>query len=187
MQLPKISLREAMPADGDRIAQLHAMSWRIAYRGALSDNYLAYAADADRQALWHMRFHASAANQHVIVALVGDEMVGFACFYANADERWGGLLDNIHVRPGMHGRGIGGAMLHAVVRHSMNCSPEAGMHLWVLQSNIDAQHFYSRHGGRRVGADVWSAPGGGQVPRYRFAWTRDDLVTHFRRHVSGDI
>ncbi len=181
-----ITLREALPSDAGRIARLHASSWRTAYRGALSDDYLAHAADADRQALWEARFKAPAANQHVLVAHSGDELLGFACFYANADDLWGGLLDNIHVRADAQGRDIGSLMLHAIARHALARSPEAPMHLWVLQANTKAQSFYRRHGGEPVGDDIWIPPGGGQVPRHRFAWTAQRLVAHFPANWPPD-
>ena len=185
MTLPEIVLRDALPSDAGRIAQLHAESWRTAYRGALSDAYLAHSADADRQALWLTRFQQPPANQHVVLALAGDDLLGFACFYAGADARWGGLLDNIHVRPGMHGQGIGSRMLHAVARHALARSPGEAMHLWVLQTNTSAQHFYRRHGAESVEEDVWLPPGGGQVPRFRFAWTPEALQANFPARSSS--
>ena len=169
-------LRTATQEDTDAIAQLHADSWRHAYRGALSDAFLAGDIVADRRDLWTQRLSAPSSDQHVVLAESGDRVVGFACVYANADGTWGALLDNIHVASDMQRRGIGEQLMRAAAGWIAASTPRGGMFLWVLQSNATAQTFYSRLGAENVGADVWAPPGGGAVPRFRFAWRDVELL-----------
>jgi ribosomal protein S18 acetylase RimI-like enzyme len=163
-------LRSATREDARVIAQLHADSWRHAYKDALSDAFLAGDVVADRRDLWARRLSAPSSDQHVVLAELDDRVVGFACAYTNADDTWGALLDNIHVESNAQRRGIGERLMRAVACWVAASTPRAGMFLWVLQSNSNAQTFYSRLGAEKVGADVWAPPGGGAVPRFRFAW-----------------
>lgn len=166
-----MDIRVAVPSDYKAIAELHAASWRCAYRGALSDEYLAGDIVADRMALWQSRLHRPEANQSVIVAYGGDVLLGFACVYLAADPSWGSLLDNIHVGQAAQRKGIGSLLLHTVASHCAAAQPHAGLHLWVLQKNISAQQFYFSHGAENAGTDRWNAPGGTQIPRFLFSWS----------------
>jgi ribosomal protein S18 acetylase RimI-like enzyme len=161
--------------DIEAITQLHADSWRHAYRGALSDTYLAGDVQADRRRLWRQRLVQQQDTQHVLVAEQTGNVVGFACAYLGDDDQWGSLLDNIHVARVLHRSGVGSSLLTSVAAHCVRHAPNAGLYLWVLQNNLAAQSFYLRHGADNVGTDVWDAPGGTQVPRFRFAWPADAL------------
>jgi GNAT superfamily N-acetyltransferase len=164
-------LRSATREDARAIAQLHADSWRHAYKGALSEAFLAGDIVADRRDLWTQRLSAPPPGQHVVLAESAGRVVGFACVYANADDTWGALLDNIHVAASAQRQGIGERLLRTAAHWIAASNPRrAGLFLWVLQTNSNAQTFYSRLGAENVGADVWAPPGGGAVPRFRFAW-----------------
>jgi len=105
-----------------------------------------------------------------VVAEVEAQLVGFACVFANEHEEWGSLLDNIHVAQACQGRGVGTALLGSAALWCSGQVPDSAVYLWVLQSNFAAQRFYSSFNGTQVGSDMWTPPGGGLVPRYRFAW-----------------
>ena len=51
-----VQFREADAQDAAAIAQLHAESWRSAYRGILSDDYLDNQVQSERASLWQSRF-----------------------------------------------------------------------------------------------------------------------------------
>lgn len=155
-----MKLRQALPSDCELIAALHAASWRFAYRGALSDEYLSVDIMSDRLALWTNRLHHPNESQYIVVACEGSELLGFACANVGDDPTWGSLLDNIHVAQTAHRKGVGTQLLKAVAFHCSTNSPTAGLYLWVLQNNINAQNFYYSHGAKNVGEDVWDAPGG---------------------------
>jgi hypothetical protein len=77
-----MNFRDAVATDHLPIARLHAASWRTAYRGALSDEYLARNVMNDRSAVWDERLHRPKDNQIVIVSHSGEALLGFACAFA---------------------------------------------------------------------------------------------------------
>jgi ribosomal protein S18 acetylase RimI-like enzyme len=168
-------LRTATSQDAPRIAALHASSWRNAYRGALSEAYLTGDIEGDRLAVWRKRLDRPVDNQRVAVALDDDALIGFACWYLNDDAHWGSMLDNIHVSQQHQGRGAGKLLMGAVAQSCAATALGCGFYLWVIQSNARALRFYHALGGKTVGEDIWAPPGGGSVPRFRIAWTSDQL------------
>lgn len=172
-----MNLRRATLTDARTIAALHAASWRLAYRGALADKYLERDAEADRQSLWLQRLETPLENQFVVVAETQRELLGFACVFANEHQEWGSLLDNIHVARAFQVRGVGTALLRCAAQWCSGQAPGSGLYLWVLQGNLLAQRFYRNLGASNVGSDVWVPPGGGSVPRYRFAWPSATALT----------
>jgi GNAT superfamily N-acetyltransferase len=165
-----MNLRDAVATDHVPIAELHAASWRAAYQGALSDEYLADQVMKDRSAVWTERLRRPKDNQIVVVSHSGDSLLGFACAFTGDDSEWGSLLDNIHVAQAAWRQGLGTLLLAEIARRCSARNPEAGLHLWVLQSNAKAQRFYEALGARRAGEDVWTAPDGSQIPEFRYAW-----------------
>jgi GNAT superfamily N-acetyltransferase len=162
-------IRLAALGDAPAIAALHAESWRATYRGALRDDYLDGDVLAERHATWSARLTTPAANQHVLVAEDGGELVGFACAYACDDERYGTQLDNLHVRPARHGEGIGARLLRALAAWCVATHPGTGIYLWVVDQNHGARRFYDALG------DVWIPPDGTEVPVRRYAWSAADV------------
>jgi GNAT superfamily N-acetyltransferase len=174
LSLLKIDL--ATKNDVAHIADLHATSWRHAYRGALSDTFLAGDIVQDRLILWSQRLHQLAPNRCILVARLHNTVVGFACVEADCDTQWGTLLDNLHVTPELHGQGVGTLLMKQVASWCNVNAHSRQLFLWVLQSNNTAQQFYLRLGARNEGSDVWQPPGGGAVPRFRFAWHDINLI-----------
>ena len=58
----------------------------------------------------------------------------------------------------------------------------AGLYLWVLEQNVDAQAFYESLGGSREGRQPVSAPGGiasrvaGSPAKLRYAWQEPGVL-----------
>jgi len=178
-----IKTRMAVAADAVAIANLHAQSWRIAYRGMLSDEFLDKHVVGERTALWQERFRVPAANQYVLVAEVDGAMTGFACAYGGEDQEWGSFLDNLHVTPERKREGIGSTLMQDVARWSLKSWPQCGMYLWVLESNMPAIQFYEKLGGRLAGEGKWNPPDGGAYRKLRYAW--DDLGELLRTSRSA--
>jgi len=164
-----VRVRAATESDGHAVGALHAASWRYAYRGALSDEYLSGDVELDRMQLWKNRLAEPSDRQHLLLAEDVGRLLGFVCFYGSESEEWGSYLNNIHVAQAGQGLGIGRLLLHSAAELCANTYP-GGIYLWVLQSNTSAQGFYARYGGRNTGADVWEAPGGTSAPIFRFSW-----------------
>jgi ribosomal protein S18 acetylase RimI-like enzyme len=165
-----MNLREAVAADHIPIAELHTASWRAAYRGALSDAYLAGPVIKDRSAVWNERLHRPTENQIVVVSHEGNSVLGFACAFTAEDPQWGSLVDNIHVAQAVRRQGLGARLLAEIAKRCAARNPDAGLHLWVLQSNAEAQRFYEALGGERSGEAIWTAPDGSHIPEFRYAW-----------------
>jgi ribosomal protein S18 acetylase RimI-like enzyme len=170
-----ITLRAATLNDAEAIAALHAESWRFAYRGAYSDEYLDGDVFQDRIRVWNERLLSPPPNQYVILAEDAEGLVGFACAYGADDERWGTLVDNLHVRPALHRRGFGRRLLAEVAAWNLVKHPGSGVYLWVLDQNARAQAFYQYLGARDVGSKTTVPPGGGSTVARRYAWSLQQL------------
>lgn len=169
--LDSVQQREARSSDAVSIAVLHADSWRTNYRGALTDEFLDGDILRNRVDLWQTRFQVPPPNQLVLIAESGDQAVGFACAYGGDDQRWGTLLDNLHVRRDLQRKGAGARLIAGVAAWCRTHYPQSGLYLWVLEQNQQARRFYERLGAADAGGDVWVPPGGGSVPRRRYAWS----------------
>jgi hypothetical protein len=101
MSTAALRFRAALAADAAAIAELHAASWRSAYRGSLSDAYLDTDVAAERAAVWQRRLMQPSERQYVLLAEQNGELVGFACVLLDEEPTWGACLDNLHVRPGI--------------------------------------------------------------------------------------
>lgn len=147
-----IRIRCATAEDVGTIAALHVESWQSAYREIMPSAFLEGSVEEDRLRVWETRLAGSVeARPHV--ALAEDErnvVVGFACLIA--DRPRAVLLDNLHVRPGRTGSGIGRALLHHSFDWVLTNRPGSRLFLWVFAQNASAIGFYERQGavaGRR--------------------------------------
>jgi GNAT superfamily N-acetyltransferase len=164
-------LRRARAADEAAVARLHADSWRSTYRGILRDAFLDGPVDADRRDLWRTRFAGlDRPDQLLLVKEEGAEIQGFACAFFAADPEWGTLLDNLHVLPGLKGRGLGGGLMLAVAAQIQRLGHPPRMHLWVYEGNLNARRFYEAVGGVCTASVAELAPDGAQVNALRYAW-----------------
>ena len=65
---PSVSFRQAVAADAEGIAALHADSWRRFYRGVYSDEFLDGDVLADRREVWASRLATQGPDSDTIVA-----------------------------------------------------------------------------------------------------------------------
>ena len=164
-------IRDAVKSDVTAIAHLHAESWRSAYRGILSEDFLENHAHGDRLAAWQERFSAKAQKpMFVIVANEGKQLAGFACVFPDEDALYGSFLDNLHVAPQLTGQGIGRRLLSETADRLLTSGSSAGLYLWVLEQNHRARRFYEKAGGILAGSVVSSMPDGQRVSALRCHW-----------------
>lgn len=174
MTVPR--LRPAGPGDADNVALLHADSWRRHYRGAYADAYLDGDIESDRRAVWSARLAAADAGTATILAEDDGRLVGFVHVVMDSDERWGSLLDNLHVAYDRQRGGLGTALIRAGATAVAERAASNAMYLWVLAQNTAAQQFYQALGGRCVERAAVPAPGGvpgrlnGSPRCFRMAW-----------------
>jgi GNAT superfamily N-acetyltransferase len=179
--LEALQFRIARAGDAEAVANLHAESWRRHYRGAYSDAFLDGDVFADRSGVWTDRLREPDPRRCTILAEDGS-LVGFANTFFDDDPKWGALLDNLHVTDRHKSRGVGTRLL-ALTAKAVIARPEsAGLYLWVLEQNVDAQAFYEARGGKRVGRGLVSPPGGiasrltGSPAKLRYAWGAETLI-----------
>lgn len=164
-------LRAMRADDADAVAALHATSWRSAYRGMLTDDFLDNHVFADRQAVWQERLLRQP-GEHAfgIVAEDGSgQLIGFAYVLPGHDPVWGTLVDNLHVHPEAKGGGIGRRLLQAVARE-LGPAHTQPMFLWVLDANEPAKRFYARMGAEFAEQGVAPPFGGVSLPEWRCVW-----------------
>lgn len=178
---PAVRFRPALPDDAERIALLHADSWRRHYRGAWSDSFLDGDVVADRLVVWAGRM-AEQSRSVTILAEDGGGLAGFVHVILDADERCGSLVDNLHVAHDRRGSGIGGQLMSRAARATAERAASSGMYLWVLEQNTAAQRFYQTIGGTCAERDVVEPPGGdpsrlnGTPGKLRYVWPDCSLV-----------
>jgi ribosomal protein S18 acetylase RimI-like enzyme len=173
----RLQLRRASLADSERIAWLHADSWRRHYRGAYSDAFLDGDVEADRRAVWARRLQdPDAASATIIAEESAESLVGFVHVVFEDDPRWGALVDNIHVAGECQRGGVGTRLMAAAAEAVIERRASAGLYLWVLEHNVAAQAFYEVRGGRFTERAPVGAPGGvpgrlnGSPVKLRYVW-----------------
>lgn len=160
-------IRPAIFADRPAIAAIHIESWRDAYRGLLPDAYLDGPAIADLSAKW-ARAELRAEDLHLI-AEVERRPTGFVA--AHSGGAGGVLIDNLHTRPALRGRGVGARLMRAAAE-ALLARGVRSAHLWVFADNAGAIRFYERLGARRAGRETKEFFGQ-PAPSVRMVW--DDL------------
>lgn len=170
-------IRDARPDEWAEVADLHARSWRSAYRGMMTDAYLDGPVGGERSALWRERFAAPAhPDRIVVVAEEGSRLVGLACILAGNDPAWGSLIDNLHVDPERKRRGVGRLVLAAALRRLTPGRFREPIHLTVLEANTAAQQAYERWGGRLAEHLVVREPDGEDHAVRRYAWPSGEAL-----------
>jgi ribosomal protein S18 acetylase RimI-like enzyme len=179
--LEGLQFRLAGPSDAEGVANLHAESWRRHYRGAYADAFLDGDVVADRLAVWTDKLREADPRRYTILA-EDDRLVGFANTRFEDDPTWGTLLDNLHVADGHKRRGIASRLLALTAGAVVGRPLRTGLHLWVLEQNVEAQAFYEARGGRCVGRASVSPPGGiasrvtGSPAKLRYAWPKASVL-----------
>jgi len=167
-----MTVRPAESSDAISIAELHAGSWRSAYRGILRDEFLDGPVIQDRRRLWESRLSHSPTPEAQFVALIehGGELKAFACVLLDADPHWGALLDNLHVSTSAQGKGLGRRLMAEAARWILQRRPHSRLHLWVYEKNVAARQFYEHLGGVITEHRATSAPDGSQIPAICYGW-----------------
>jgi GNAT superfamily N-acetyltransferase len=111
-----------------------------------------------------------------VVAEVHAEIAGFVHVVLDKDERWGSLVDNLHVTHARQRHGIGSALITRAAQAVIDVGTTRSMYLWVLEQNTAAQSFYAARGGRYAERALVHSPGGvpgrlnGRPAKLRYIW-----------------
>ena len=141
-------IREAVPKDARAIAEIHVRSWRAAYRGQLTDDYLDGLTVQDRLEQHRQSLEQPRAGWVTWVADDAGTVTGFAVTGpsedADAGERTGELYA-IYLDPDQIGTGLG----RRLSEHALEDLRSRGFDtatLWVLETNERARRFYEAAG-----------------------------------------
>ena len=152
--------REAVAADADAVAGLLTASWREAYTPLLQPELLRDRLPALHLAMW--RDHFAAPRPGIVVLAVGEDGPrGFCAAWLEDAEAY---VDNLHMRPGQRGGGLGPALLGRSVA-ALVARGATRAALTIIDGNDRAQRFYERLGG--VTAQPYDAELYGVPTRYR--------------------
>ena len=165
-----MTFRNASPEDASAIAALHTLSWQLNYRGIWSDEYLDSNLLDERKIYWKKKLTHPKDIPFVLLAEEGKKLCCFVCAFANHSEKWGTLIDNIHVNQSFQNRGIGFQLMQAVAIWINHQNLEPKCYLWVLDKNEAGIRFYQRHGGVEVERFMTESPGGGQSMLRTMYW-----------------
>jgi ribosomal protein S18 acetylase RimI-like enzyme len=171
-----VSFRSATAADADSVAALNTDSWRRYYRGAYADAFLDGDVLADRRMDWSRRLTMQGSDTITILAKADAEIAGFVHLVLDDDERWGSLVDNLHVAHARQRHGIGSALITRAAQAVVARGTTDWMYLWVLAQNTAAQAFYAAHNGRSAERAFVESPGGvpgrlnGRPAKLRYVW-----------------
>jgi ribosomal protein S18 acetylase RimI-like enzyme len=160
-----LRLRNARAADAPAIAALHLASWRDAYRGVLEDDFLDGPLAELMSRRWTEALAAPRREGLVAVAVLAGDAAGFIAIL-----RRGAVahVDNLHVRPGLRGAGIGRLLLG----HGASRMQERGCtaaEVTVFARNDGALRFYEKLGAA-IGPEETGETFGRPVLERRCAW-----------------
>ena len=165
-----LTIRGISESDVTIIAELHARSWQASYRGILHDDYLDGPIFEERFTVWRERLSNPDPEYLGLIALSDASVVGFAFAFEAHHDRWGTMLDNLHVAPEVRGQCIGTRLLAALADELLRRRTAGGIYLWVFEANHRARRYYERLGAEAVERCVIDAPGGGTVAEWLYAW-----------------
>jgi ribosomal protein S18 acetylase RimI-like enzyme len=147
-------IREAEPKDARDIAEIHVQSWRAAYRGQLTDDFLDGLNVEDRLEMHRLALEDPPAEYRMWLAEENGRAIGFAVTGrsedADADERTAEVFA-IYLDPDHVGTGLGRSLFsHAV--DDLRGRGFRSATLWVLETNAAARRFYEVAGWTLDGA-----------------------------------
>lgn len=144
-ELAEVMVRPAEAGDAEQIAKVHLASWRHAYTGVISEEYLARLDVEGRIARWRTVL-AEEPDTQVWVADDDGHIIGFASLGPSRDEdadRTTMEIYTIYLEPSVWGQGVARDLMRTVLAAVPEGAPVT---LWVLSANERARHFYRRNG-----------------------------------------
>lgn len=172
-------IREANYNDALSIAKVHIDTWRTAYKGIVSDEYLNKMDYDAREKRWQKTIgEASKAGKYIFVA--EDEeagVVGFAScgLERDGDKLYKGELYAIYIIKEYQNRGIGKLLFNSVVNKFAQLKIDS-MLIWALESNCTACRFYEANGGKKI-KERYISIGDDTLKEAAYGWLNINLGT----------
>ena len=137
-----LTFRDATAADADAVADLLTLSWQDAYAVLLPALLLQERLPTLHREMWRRHFAAPRPGI-VLLAEAPDGLRGFCAAWLDGAEAY---VDNLHLRPGQRGAGLGRALLGRAVAAVMAQGATRAA-LTIIDGNDGALRFYQRLGG----------------------------------------
>lgn len=134
-------IRDARPEDRPAIAAIQIASWRGAYGGFLSDQYLGAPVEHDLGRKWAAL--TPAPEDILLVTEEAGQVTGFIYVQGNRAPPY---IDNLHAAPNRKRGGIGSALMAAAAARLIAAGKSA-VTLTVITDNAPAVNFYRKIGG----------------------------------------
>jgi len=161
-------VRRAEPGEEMAVAEVHVRAWLAAYRGLIDDDYLDNLRAEDRAAK-HSFGAADASAPETLLAVEGDDVLGFVAFgpSRDTDTRDAGEIFALYIDPPCWNSGVGRLLMREARKHLRRRGFGEGT-LWVLEGNEQAERFYRAEGWQPDGAEREEDPYGPIVTVRRF-------------------
>jgi GNAT superfamily N-acetyltransferase len=140
--MPKV--RTAVPADAERVAEIHVRSWQKAYQGILPADFLASLSIAARVERWRSDLESMGETSLALVIENRSSVGGFARLAPSAD-RSDGEVQAIYLDPQHWRKGWGRQLMTVAEDRLINLGWREAI-LWVLEQNEPARRFYEALG-----------------------------------------
>lgn len=148
----RLPIRASTPTDAAGIAAVHVATWQSAYVGLLPDSFLQSLSVEKRTASWGKIIENPPPKSHLLVAMQGEQIVGFISVGPNRDSSSidQGEVLAIYVDPKNQGKGIGSDLMKAGILR-MKDEHFVSATLWVLEGNSPTRAWYESRGWRADG------------------------------------
>jgi ribosomal protein S18 acetylase RimI-like enzyme len=163
------AVRAGIPEDAEKIAAAFVETWRATYPGMLPDRVLIKMSDEAQAFYWSRLLAARRAREFVRVAVnARNALLGFGSAGPGRDgAKNEGEVYTLYVRPDFQNRGIGRALICALLQGLRERGCYQAM-LWVLAQN-PSRFFYEAMGGKR-NIERTERLWGMDVPQIGYRW-----------------
>lgn len=174
-----INIRKAQSSDASSLAHIQVTSWRSAFRGIASDEYLDHRV-SERHQVEDWKEILTDPEQVVFVAQEGSKVIGYAWAHREEDAsiEWDSELISMHILPEHKRRGIG-RKLFAAAASQLKEQGCTSLYLWVLEENRPAREFYEALGGQLAGKQQIEL-GDRELTEVAYGWKDIGKLEQFR-------
>lgn len=133
--------------DQEQMAKIKVDGWQSAYDKIVSSRYLKKL-DYQTQAERYIRSFEEYKDL-VLVADKDSEILGYACFNLNKNDKYDSELVSLYIKPSEIGKGIGTSLFKETAKELLEHNKK-NMIVWCFKENKKAIKFYEKLGGKNI-------------------------------------